>query len=76
MTAMRPRPVPRSRFSTATNTNAGCAAFELSTSAQAGLRAANPRIINFHFALQRLTPQVDHGAPEFMQYHPCSFVTS
>jgi hypothetical protein len=52
------------------------AAFELSTSAQAGLRAANSSIITFHFASQRLSWRVDHCAPEFMQHHPCSFVTT
>lgn len=54
----------------------GLAALELAASAQARLGPANPRIINFHFALQRFACQIDHGAPEFMQHHPRGFVAA
>ena len=46
---------------------------ELAASAQARLSSSNPRI-NFYVALQWLASQIDHGAPEFMQHHPCGFV--
>jgi hypothetical protein len=51
-------------------------AFELAASPQTGLSTANPRIVNFHFAPQRLTCHVDHGPSEFVQHHPCGFVAS
>jgi hypothetical protein len=44
--------------------------FELSASSQTGLLTANPRLINFYLAVQRLTKRVHHRPSEFMKHHP------
>jgi hypothetical protein len=38
--------------------------------------ADNPRIIDLYFAPQRITRQVDHGAPELIQHHPSGLAAS
>ena len=47
---------------------------ELSASSETGLLAANPRLINFNLAMQRLTC-IHHGPAEFVKHHPGSLVT-
>jgi hypothetical protein len=39
---------------------------ELSASAEAGLLTANPRFINFYFAVQRLPSYIHHGPAELV----------
>ncbi len=48
---------------------------ELSASAETGLLAANPRIINFYLAVQRLPSCIHHGPAEFVKHHPGGLVT-
>ena len=48
--------------------------FELPTSSQTGLLAANPRLINFYLAVQRLPRRIHHRPAEFMKHHPYRLV--
>jgi len=48
----------------------GFAAFQLPTPPQPLLWAANPGVIDFHIAMQRLATHVDHGATQLMQDYP------
>src|SRR4029077_7710259 len=49
---------------------------QLSASPQSGLSAANPGLVHFHFAAQRLAFQVDHSPAELVEQHPCCLVAS
>jgi hypothetical protein len=51
------------------------APLELSASSETGLLAANPRLIHFYLAVQRLPSRIYHGPAEFVQHHPSSLVT-
>jgi len=42
--------------------NHGFATFQLATPSQPWLWTANPSVIDFHIAVQRLAPHVNHGA--------------
>jgi len=48
---------------------------ELSASSETSLLAANPCLINFYLAVQRLPSCVHHGPAESVKHHPGSLVT-
>jgi hypothetical protein len=54
----------------------GFPAFQLPTPAQPGLRAANPRVIQFDVSMQRFSGSVDHGPPELVEEQPGRFISS
>jgi hypothetical protein len=64
---MRARPVCAAPFLYGNEDQRRFPALKLPASPQTGLNTANPRIVNFHFAPQRLARQVDHSPPEFVQ---------
>src|SRR5467141_1204636 len=43
---------------------------------QSGLSTANPSLVDFHFAAQRLAFQVDHSPAELVKQHPCCLIAS
>src|SRR6266481_3613177 len=49
---------------------------QLPASPQSGLSTANPSLVDFHFAAQRLAFQVDHSPAELVEQHPCCLVAS
>jgi hypothetical protein len=46
--------------------NGRFSAFELTTTAQTGLRPPDPRVVELNVAVQRFTRRVDHRASQFM----------
>src|SRR6266481_2306912 len=74
--AIRARPVTRPRFSTATRTSAAFRPFSCRLPRNPGLSAANPGLVHFYFAAQRLAFQVDHCPVELVKQHPCCLVAS
>ena len=56
--------------------NEGCSSpLELSTPSETGLLTSNPRLINFHLAVQRLPSGIHHGPAEFVKHHSGSLIT-
>jgi hypothetical protein len=51
-------------------------ALQLSTATEAGLRPADPGVVDLHFAVERLAGRVDHRPPQLMEHHPRGFVPS
>src|SRR5271156_4544560 len=51
-------------------------AFQLTASLQTGLSPANPGIVYFHVAAQRLAFQVHHRSAELVEHHPRCLVKS
>src|SRR5258708_29619241 len=54
----------------------GFPSLQLPASPQSGLSPANPGLVDFHFAAQRLAFQVDHCPPQLVEHHPCCLVAS
>src|SRR6202030_3616947 len=54
----------------------GFPSLQLPASPQSGLSPANPGLVHFHFAAQRLAFQVDHCPPQLVEHHPCCLVAS
>ena len=52
----------------------GFPSLQLLASPQSGLSPANPGLVHFHFAAQRLAFQVDHSPPQLVEHHPCGLV--
>ena len=76
ITAIRTRPDVVPRFSTADQHQRRSTALQLAAASQPRLRTADPRVIDFHVAVQRLAGRVDHRAPQLVQQHPRRFVPS
>ena len=51
-------------------------AFQLPTRLQTRLGPASPGLVDFYFCPRRLTCQIVHRLPEFVQHHPRRFVTT
>src|SRR5260370_23470510 len=49
---------------------------QLPASPQSGLSTANPNLVDFHFAAQRLAVQVDHSPTALVKQHPCRLIAS
>src|SRR5260370_26114153 len=49
---------------------------QLPASPQSGLSTANPSLVDFHCAAQRLAFQVDHSPAELVKQHPCCLIAS
>ncbi len=49
--------------------------FQLPTAFDPGLRPANPRVVDFHVAVEGLPRRIDHRAPQFVKDHPCGFIS-
>src|SRR5260370_2347846 len=49
---------------------------QLPASPQSVLSTANPSLVDFHFASQRLPFQVDHSPAELGIHHPCCLISS
>ena len=71
---MRTRPDVVAPFLDGDQHQGGTAAFQLAAAAQPRLRAADPGVIDFDVAMQRLAGRVDHRAPQLVQQHPRRFV--
>jgi hypothetical protein len=54
----------------------GFPAFQLPTPTEPGLRAANPRVIQFDVSMQRFSGSVDHGPTQLVEEQPGRFVSS
>jgi len=52
------------------------AVFQLPAPRDAGLRPANPGVIDLDIAVQRLSSRIDHRAPQLMEDHPRRFIAA
>jgi len=50
--------------------------FELTASFDTGLRAANPRVIEFDLAMERFPCRVHHRSAEFVEHQPGGFIAT